>query len=389
MNWPKKKFNFMGTEKGFLNIASGNLISNIAMGVFWLALASILTVEDYGNLNYLLSIAFFATIVSILGLSTTVKTYLPKGEEDLHKQSSLLVLIADAIIVLPLFFFTNNVFIVILFLSVSFFRMHIAEVLGRRIYKKFFLLITGRAILIVSLSISLFYIMGVNGILLGYALSSLFLSYGFFKSLKKIKLQFIDIRKKIRFIINSYSIDLMSEGPKHLDKLIIAPLFGFELLGLYQIGFQFLILLSILPISISQFLLPQEAAGIVGKKIVKIGVILSVVFAVVSYFAIPIVINNLFPNFTEGIQAAQIIILGIIPITLNSILNSKFLGRENSKQALFGFAVRFVIFLVLLTVLGNVLGLVGLSLAIVISYSIQTIILLIMYFNLYKKNSNG
>jgi len=375
----------MGTEKGFLNIAGGNLISNIAMGVFWLALASILTVEDYGNLHYLLSIAFFATIVSILGLSTTVKTYLPKGEEDLHKQSSLLVLIADAIIVLPLFFFTNNVYIVILFLAVSFFRMHIAEVLGRRIHKKFFLLITGRAILIISLSISLFYIMGVNGIILGYALSSLFLSYGFFKSFKKIKLQFIDIRKKIRFIINSYGIDLMREGPKHLDKLFIAPLFGFELLGLYQIGFQFLILLSILPISISQFLQPQEAAGIVGKKIVKIGVLLSVVFAVISYFAIPIVINNLFSNFTEATQAAQIIILGIVPITLNSILNSKFLGRENSKQALWGFAVRFFVFLILLVVLGNILGLVGLSLAIVISYSIQTIIILIMYRNLYKK----
>ena len=383
MDFSKRFFNLFGNEKGFLNIATGNLFSNIVMGIFWLALATIMTPEEYGHLNYLISVAIFASMLSVLGLHTTIKTYLPKGEEDLHKQSSFLVLIADAVIVLPLFLISSNLYVVILFLTISFFRMHIAEVLGRRVHKKFFILNISRAILIIPLSIALFYVMGVNGIILGYALPTFFLSLGFFKPFKEIKLQFSNVKKKIRFVVNSYIIDLTGQGPKHLDKLMIAPLFGFELLGVYQIGFQFLILLSFLPVSIVQFLQPQEAAGLSGKNTVKLGVILSFSFAAIAYFVIPFAINTLFPNFEEGIQAAQITVLGLIPMTFISILNSKFLGRENSKQVLWGFVVRFAIFLVLLIVLGNILGLIGLSLAIVISYSIQTIILVLMYHNLY------
>ena len=388
MNWSKRILNFLGIEKDLISIASGNTFSTIISGIFWLALASIMTVEDYGNLNYILSIATIATIISLLGMPITIKTYLPKGEEVLHKQASLLVLIANTIIVIPLFFLTNNVYVVILFLGMSFFRMYIAEVLGRRTPKKFFFLKIGQAALVIPLSISLFYIMGVNGIILGYALSTLALSYGFFKHFKEIKFQFTNIRKKIRFVINSYFIHLTEEGSRHLDKLMIAPLFGLELLGLYQIGFHFLMLLTILPLSISQFLQPQEAAGIRGKKIVTSGIIISVVFAAAAYFLLPIVITNLFPNFVDAIQAAQITIFSIIPMTFNTILSSKFLGREYSKQTLIGFAVRLSVFLVLLAVLGDSLGLIGLSLAIVISYIIQTIILVIMYRSLYNKISN-
>ena len=387
MNWVKRIFNLFGLEQGFISIATGNTISRIILALFWLGLAAILTVEDYGNLNYIISIASTATLISLLGLTNVVKTYLPKGKEELKKQAFLLVLIVDAIIVVPLFIFTNNPYIIILFLSMSFFRMYISEVLARHAHKKFMLLSIVRIGLLISLSLSLFYIMGVNGIILGLAVSRIFLSYGFFKSIKGMKFQFTELRKKIHFIIYSFLNEFTLDGSKHLDKLMIAPLFGFQILGLYQIGFQFLTLLSILPLSISQFLHPQEAAGIRGGKIVKTGVVLSISFAAIAYFAIPIVIDNLFPNFVEGIQPAQITIISIIPITFISILNSKFFGREHSKPPLIGNAIGFGVFIVLLVFLGSVLGLIGLSLAIVISYSIQTIILLILYTSLFKRSN--
>ncbi len=387
MNWVKRIFNLLGIEKGFLSIVTGNTISRIVLALFWLGLAAILTVEDYGNLNYLISIASIATLISLLGLTNVVKTYLPKGKEELQKQAFLLVLIVDAIIVIPLFILINNPYVIILFLSMSFFRMYISEVLARREHKKFFLLSIVRITIFVPLSISLFYIMGLNGIILGIALSRIFLSYGFFKSIKGMKFQFTELRKKTRFIIYSFFNEFTSDSSKHLDKLLIAPLLGFQLLGLYQIGFQFLMLLSILPLSITQFLHPQEAAGIRGGKIVKTGIALSISFAGIAYFSIPIVINNLFPNFVEGIQAAQITIISIIPITFTSILNSKFLGREHSKPPLIGNGIGLGVFIVLLVFLGSVLGLIGLSFAVLISYSVQAIILVIIYASMFKESN--
>jgi len=121
MNWLEKFFELFGIKKDFISILSGNAFSMIILGGFWLVLASIMTVEDYGKLNFLISLATIASIISLLGFTTTIKTYLPKGEEDLHKQASLLVLITNVIIIIPVFIFSNNLYVVFLFLATSFF----------------------------------------------------------------------------------------------------------------------------------------------------------------------------------------------------------------------------------------------------------------------------
>jgi O-antigen/teichoic acid export membrane protein len=119
--------------------------------------------------------------------------------------------------------------------------------------------------------------------------------------------------------------------------------------------------------------LPQEASGIERKVVKKLGLIVSITLAVVSSFSIPYVIQWFFPNYMEAIASAQIMVLGIIPLTLNSILNSRLLGRGNSRPVLIGSAVYVASLICLLFMLKDILGLIGFALSVVISLSLQSL----------------
>jgi O-antigen/teichoic acid export membrane protein len=159
----------------------------------------------------------------------------------------------------------------------------------------------------------------------------------------------------------------------YFDKLIIAPISGFAILGLYQFSFQFLMFLSVVPASLFQYLLPQEASGIDRKGVRKIGLIVSISLAFLTYLSIPYIIRWFFPNFMEATTSAQIMVFGIIPLTLNSILNSRLLGREKSTPVLIGSAAYIASLLCMLVMLKDVLGLTGFAFSVVISLSLQSL----------------
>ena len=70
--------------------------------------------------------------------------------------------------------------------------------------------------------------------------------------------------------MNSYGVDITKSLGGNIDKLIIAPLLGFALLGNYHLGIQFLMLLSILPSIVLQYTLPHDATGNTNPKLIKV-----------------------------------------------------------------------------------------------------------------------
>jgi O-antigen/teichoic acid export membrane protein len=144
------------------------------------------------------------------------------------------------------------------------------------------------------------------------------------------------------------------------------------------LGFQFLYFLTVIPVSLTQYLLTQEASGIQRKKVQKIGILLSIGLAVISYFTIGPVIEQLFPHFVEAIPASRIMAMAIIPMTATAIMNSRLLGTEKSAPVLLGSAVYIAALFILLFALGTAIGLLGLSVAFVVSVSVQSVILLIL-----------
>ncbi len=371
MRWFSRLFEFVGLNKGLVSVAGGNIIASITGAIFWLFLASFMPPEEYGQLHYFLSVAFLFSALSLMGLGITVITFLAKGEEEIKFQANLLVIFSNVIIFILLLFFLNELAVVFLLVGFSFFLMSQAEYLGKKQYKKFGYVVISQRILGVGLSLGLYFVMGVEGIIFGYAFSCFLFCYTFFRSFRGFKFQFTKLKEKSSFIIHSYSLGISNNVGNNIDKLLIAPIFGFALLGQYQIGFQFMIFLSIIPLSIFQYLLPQEASSKQQQKSAKKGLIIAAIFTVSSFLAIPVILPVAFPNFLESVQAAQIMVIGILPRTASAIIQSRLFGKENSKIIFISAGIRISSILILIIILGDLFDLIGLAFAILISLILE------------------
>jgi peptidoglycan biosynthesis protein MviN/MurJ (putative lipid II flippase) len=74
-------------------------------------------------------------------------------------------------------------------------------------------------------------------------------------------------------------------------------------------------------------------------------------------------------------------VLGIIPLTINALLNSRLFGRENSRPVLIGSIVYTGSLAGMLVVLGNAFGAIGLAVATVISLCLQSLTLWLLSHN--------
>jgi O-antigen/teichoic acid export membrane protein len=352
-------------------VGAGNLIASTIGAGFWLLLASILEASSYGEINYQLALASLLATTSIIGLNNTIMTYLARGNEILLRQSSFLILLLASTFSLILALL-NQIPSAILLIGVVAFTFTMAESLGRKQYKKYALIVIMNRSMQFGLSILLYYAIGLQGIIIGYTLSSLIIGHRLFL-INRASISLSEIKPKMSFTMHAFSLSLSQALSMYFDKLIIAPIAGFAVLGLYQFGFQFLMFLSVIPASLFQYLLTQEASGIERKTVKRLGLIISIALTIISFFFIPYIIEWFFPNYTEAKTSAQIMVLGMIPLTLNSILNSRLLGRENSKPVLIGSAVYILSLVCLLLMLKDVLGLIGFALSVVISLSLQSL----------------
>jgi O-antigen/teichoic acid export membrane protein len=354
-------------------VGAGNLLGSAIGAAFWLLLASILDVYSYGEINYQLALASLLATASLLGFNNTIMTYVAKGNEILLKQASFLILLLASVssVLLALL---NQIAAAILLIGIVAFTFTLAEILGRKRYRNYALAVITNRALQFGLSLSLYYLIGIEGIIIGYSVSSIILGYRFFL-INKSSLSLSEIKPKMRFTMHAFSLSFSGSLTLYFDKLIIGPIGGFAILGLYQLGFQFLLFLAVVPASLFQYLLPQEASGTERRGIKKLGLIVSITLSVVSYFSIPYIIQWLFPNYVQAIASAQIMVLGIIPLTLNSIMNSRLLGRENSIPVLIGSAVYITSLVSMLVMLEEVLGLIGFALSLVVSLSLQSLTL--------------
>ena len=378
------RLRFLSSHKGLIYITLGNLLGAAATGAFWLLLALIQNADEYGKTNYEISIASLAASAALLGLNTTVTTYVAKGSSKINVQANQLILISSGIAAIIIAFF--NWILGFFVIGMAFWMMSTYELLGRKMYKQYAFVNIGARASQLFVSILLYYFIGVTGIAIGFIISFLIFSQRYFISTKEFSRDFSEVKSKIKFSLNIYSFNMSNAFLLYFDKLIIAPLFGYTILGYYQLGFQFLLFLGMIPISFYQYLIPEESSGLKKTRVRFLGLLVSIGLTAILFLSSPWILQYLFPHYMASLNSMRIMSIGIIPMMIVWTLNSKFLNLGDTKYVLFGSAIYLTLQIGLIFYLGSTMNVIGLALAVVLALIAQASFLFISDKHLQRKN---
>ncbi len=376
MNWKNIK-NIIKKSRNLTILGISDVIIKGISGIFWFYMAVELGTESYGQLSYFISIASIGSTVSLIGSSSTLTVYIAKNVK-LQATIYLITLIFGGIVSIILFVVYQNIGLSIFVIGHIIFTISSSVMLGSKQYSTYARYLITQNLLMVGLSIGLYFLVGWEGVILGIGLSYLPFFIWVYKGFKETKIDFVLLRTKIDFVINNYVMSLASVFSGNVDRLIIFPLLGFTLLGNYALGLQVLAILSIIPANVSRYILPQDASGVKVGRLRNATIVFSVLLAISGIFIAPIIIPNFFPKFTEATEVIQIISISIIPSTITSMYTSKLLGNEKSKIVLIGSVLFISVQSIGIVLLGDYLGINGAAISLVISSTIQSLFLVIM-----------
>ena len=369
--------------RGLSIIGFGNIVSSGISALFWFYLASLLGAEDYGEVSYFIAIASIASTIAILGAGNTIIVYTAKGEK-IQSPIFFISIISSIVVLLATFAIFSKIGISLYILGSVIYTLATSELLGRKLYGSYSKYIIIQKCLMFGFSILFYYLIGLDGVILGIAISFLPYYNKIYQSFKESKINLKLIKPRFGFMMNSYVLDLSRTFSGTTDKLLVLPMFGFTILGNYQLGIQFLLFLNILPSIVYQFILPEDASGNSNNKLKKYILIVSVIFAFLGITLAPFVLPVLFPKFTHVIQVVQIVSLSVIPSTINLIYISKFLGKGISKIVVIGSGVFLSVQILGIFMLGQIYGVNGIAGALLMATSIEAVFLIIINKVFYK-----
>ena len=352
--------------KGILSLSVGDYGGAIIVSAFWFLLAFLISPEEYGEIHYFIGIAGLAFSISLLTTQETIVVYTAKNVK-LAPTLFLISLIAGgiaAVVIAALFSRIDSSFLLLGFIVND---LAIGYIVGKKLftkYPKYFLL---QKSLTFVLGISFFYLFGVEGIIFAIALS-----YGHFlfiiaKVFRTSSIDFSLLKKHRGFIGNNYFMNVSGAVRSHIDKIIIVPLIGFEILGNYALALQIYAVLMIFSNIIYRYALPHDASGTSTRKIKLIGLSYAVGVSMLGFTILPMIVPQIFEKFNDIGPAIQIISLAIIPTTIGLFYTSQILGREKSSVILASRILGSISIIAMLVVLAPLYGMVGAASAFVLS----------------------
>ena len=372
MNFKEKIFG----HKDLVSIGSANLLGNGISAIFWFSLASLINPEEYGQIHYFLAIAGMAQLLSLISTTNALQVYVAKNIK-IHSTLFFISIIAGIVSSLVVFLFFSRTDTSLLVLGYIIFELSNGFLLGKKLfsnYAKFFLT---QKILTVIFGFGLYFTFGVDGIIFGLVLSYVPYIWILVNEFRNTRIDFSLLKPRKGFLINNYGINISSAVGGQMDKLIIAPILGLELLGNYSLAMQFLVILLLLPTTVFKYLLTQDSSGKNTKNLKKNTIFASVGLATFGIVILPMIIPILFPNYIDTVIAIQIISVAIIPSTIGIFYDSKLLSIEKSKFLVIGKGIGFFTVISGFVILGPIYGIIGLAVTLVISSCLQTLVVII------------
>ena len=384
MEWKNIK-NIRGL-KSVTTIGSSNIIGSAITSIFWISIASIIGADSYGELGYFLSIIGISSVIAMVGGGYTMQVYTAKKIK-IGSSLYFIGIIASTVAGIILFLIFENFGISISVVGIVAFNFILFEILGKKLYKKYFKIFVAQKILFVILSFAFYFTFGLEGILVGYGVSMLLFSQIIYKSFKNNKVNFSIIRERKKFLFHNWIADLSATARNHIDKLIIAPLLGFSVLGNYFVGLQIMELMLIIPAIVFKYTLHEDSIGESTGKIKILTIVVSFFIMLLGIFVAPLVIPIILPAYATTVDLIPILSLAVIPRTISIMIFSSFLGREKTKFVLVGNVITFCVLAISIFPLSELFEVTGIAIAYVIGFSSSTVYLVAKYLQLRSKNN--
>jgi len=372
MNFKEKIFG----HKDLMSIGTANLFGSGISAIFWFSLASLINPEEYGQIHYFLAIAGMAQLLSLISTTNALQVYVAKNIK-IHSTLFFISIIAGIVSSLVVFLFFSRTDTSLLVLGYIIFELSNGFLLGKKLfsnYAKFFLT---QKILTVIFGFGLYFTFGVDGIIFGLVLSYVPYIWILVNEFRNTRIDFSLLKPRKGFLINNYGINISSAVGGQMDKLIIAPILGLELLGNYSLAMQFLVILLLLPTTVFKYLLTQDSSGKNTKNLKKNTIFASVGLTMFGIVILPMIIPILFPNYIDTVIAIQIISVAIIPSTIGIFYDSKLLSIEKSKFLVIGKGIGLFTMISGFVILGPIYGIIGLAVTLVVSSCLQTLVVII------------
>ena len=378
---------FLQRIKELATLGSGDVIGSVLSAIFWFYLASQIKPDAYGEIHWFLGIAGIFSYIALFGTLNTITVYSAKNVK-IQATLYLISLIAGAvlsliiIIVFPAFYEIDSGILVIAYIINT---LALGDLLGRKLYSTYSKYVLTQKGLTLGLGLAFFYYFGYEGIIFALSLSYVFYIKRIFIIFREQKINFDLVKERIGFITNNYMVFLLAGFNGQIDKIIIAPLLGFALLGNYSLALQAITIMMTFSAIFYKYILPQDSTGKNTKNLKIFAIIVSVSISLVGIFLGPTVIEVFFPKYLEAKDAIQIMSIVIAPATITLIFESQFLGSEKSRVVLIGAIISLVILTGGMIILGLNFGIIGLAWSLIIATIAKMVFLLIMHY----KNNNG
>ena len=373
---------FLQKIKELVTLGSGDVIGSVLSATFWFYLASQIKSDAYGEIHWFLSIAGFFSYMAMFGTLNTITVYTAKNikiQSTLYLISLIasIVLSLMVIIVFPGFYEIDSAVILIAYVINT---LAVGDLLGRKLYSAYSKYVLVQKGLTLGLGLIFFYSFGYESILFALGLSYVFYIKRIFVVFRTQKINFSLVKERLGFITNNYIMLNVVLLNGQIDKLIIAPLLGFALLGNYSLALQGVSILLIFSSIFYKYILPQDSSRKNTGNLKIFGVLVSIPISLVGIFLGPILIEEFFPQYIGTVNAIQIMSLVIVPTIIALIFESQFLGSEKSRVVLIGNAISTVILISGMIVLGLNFGIIGLAWSLVLATSTKTIFFLFAYY---------
>ena len=352
--------------KGLGMIGSADIIGAIITGIFWLSIATFLEVEEYGQIHYFLGIAGVAYVITLFGTQHTITVYSAK-KVNVVSTLFFLSILAGVAAALIVFIIYNEMDVSLLLIAYTINDLSLGYLLGKKLFNNYSKYILTQRTLTFILGFGFYFIFGIEGIIFALALSYIHFLILIYKGLKDSPINFSALKAHSGFIINNYVISVVGGFRGNIDKVIIAPLLGFILLGNVALALQFYVILMVIPQVVFKYTLSHDASGIPTSRVKLWTFLFAIVTCITTIVLSPHLIPLFFEKFADVVIAIQILSIGVIAGTANLFYLSKFLGLEKSKSPLIGLLIQVAITVLGIVILGQMYGIVGIAISYVLA----------------------